>query len=106
MTEGEGKNTWRLDRYSPCPEAGRYLAFLASIGYQLSAIEQAVASGIPYTGDTPPGDPLPADSGDAGGPASTAHPTPDGEDVAGDADPASPDSGPQDTGRSAEQAAA
>ena len=61
MTEGEGKNTWRPDRYSPCPrnEAGRYLAFLASLGYQLSDIEQAVANGISYTGDTPPGDSLP-----------------------------------------------
>ena len=55
MTEGEGKNTWRTDRYSPCPrrEAGAYLAFLASIGYQLSAIEQALADDTPYTGDRP-----------------------------------------------------
>ena len=56
-TEGEGKNTWRTDRYSPCPrrEAAAYLAFLASIGYQLSVIEQAVAHQVPYTGETPPG---------------------------------------------------
>ena len=55
MTEGEGKNTWRTDRYCPCPrrEAGAYLAFLASIGYQLSAIEQALADDVPYTGDSP-----------------------------------------------------
>jgi ParB family chromosome partitioning protein len=61
MTEGEGKNTWRPDRYSPCPrqEAGRYLAFLASIGYQLADIEQAVADSMPYTGDTSPDEPLP-----------------------------------------------
>jgi ParB family chromosome partitioning protein len=61
MTEGEGKNTWRTDRYSPCPrpEAGRYLAFLASIGYQLADIEQAVAGNVPYAGDTPPDEPLP-----------------------------------------------
>ena len=54
MTDGEGRNTWRTDRYSPCPraDAGTYLAFLASLGYQLSAIEQAVADGTPYTGDT------------------------------------------------------
>ena len=47
--------TWRTDRYSPCPrkDAGRYLAFLASLGYQPSAIEQAVADGVPYTGDDP-----------------------------------------------------
>jgi ParB family transcriptional regulator, chromosome partitioning protein len=55
MSDAEGRNTWRTDRYSPCPrrEAGTYLAFLASAGYQLSAIEQAVADGTPYTGDTP-----------------------------------------------------
>jgi ParB family chromosome partitioning protein len=56
MTEGEGKNTWRTDRYAPCPrrEAGRYLAFLASIGYELTVIEQTLADDTPYTGDTPP----------------------------------------------------
>ena len=61
MTEGEGKNTWRTDRYSPCPrrEAGRYFAFLASIGYQLADIEQAVADSVPYAGDAPPDEPLP-----------------------------------------------
>jgi ParB family chromosome partitioning protein len=60
MTEGEGKNTWRPDRYSPCPrnEAGRYLAFLASLGYQLSDIEQAVGDCVPYFGETPPIDSL------------------------------------------------
>ncbi len=57
MTEGEGRNTWRTDRYSPCPrrDAGHYLTFLASAGYQLAAIEQALADDIPYTGDTPAG---------------------------------------------------
>ena len=51
------RSPWRADRYSPCPrpDAGRYLAFLASIGYQLSVIERAVADGVPYTGDTPAG---------------------------------------------------
>ena len=60
MTDGEGKNTWRTDRYSPCPRlaAGHYLTFLASLGYQLSDIEQAVADGNAYAGDTPPGDPI------------------------------------------------
>jgi ParB family transcriptional regulator, chromosome partitioning protein len=60
MTEGEGKNTWRADRYSPCPrqEAGRYFAFMASVGYQLSDIEQAVANGEPYAGDAQLGDSL------------------------------------------------
>ena len=61
MTEGEGKNTWRTNRYSPCPrrEAGYYLAFLASIGYQLSNIERAVTDSVPYTGAAPAGEPLP-----------------------------------------------
>jgi ParB family chromosome partitioning protein len=55
MTEGEGRNTWRTDRYSPCPraDAGRYLAFLSDVGYQLSAIEQAVVDGVPWTGEVP-----------------------------------------------------
>jgi len=56
MTEGLGRATWRTDHtYSPCPrtEAGQYLSFLASLGYQLAPIEKAVADGIPYTGDKP-----------------------------------------------------
>jgi len=58
MTDAEGRNTWRTDRYSPCPRAAAssYLTFLAAIGYHLSGIEQAVADGIPYTGDIPDGD--------------------------------------------------
>ena len=58
MSDGEGRNTWRTDRYSPCPrtEAAGYLRFLASIGYPLSGIEQAVADLTPYTGDAPAGD--------------------------------------------------
>ena len=60
MTDGEGRNTWRTDRYSPCPrtEAASYLKFLASIGYQLSSIEQAVADLTSYTGEVLPGDPI------------------------------------------------
>ena len=56
MTEGLGRATWRTDStYSPCPraEAGHYLSFLASLGYHLTPIEQAVADGLPYTGDDP-----------------------------------------------------
>jgi hypothetical protein len=108
MTEGEGKNTWRLDRYSPCPrpEAGRYLAFLASIGYELSNIEQAIADGTPYTGDAPPGDPLAADDAHVGEPESGGQPAADGQNEIGDADPATPGSPPEETGSSAEQAAA
>jgi ParB family chromosome partitioning protein len=61
MTEGEGKSTWRTDRYSPCPrqEAGCYLAFLASIGYQLADIERAVVDGVHYAGNVPSTDSLP-----------------------------------------------
>ena len=53
MTDAEGRNTWRTDRYSPCPraDAAAYLTFLASLGYKMSAIEQAVADGRAYTGD-------------------------------------------------------
>ncbi len=60
MSDGEGKNTWRADRYSPCPreQAAGYLRVLASIGYQMSAIEQAVADLAAYTGETPAGDPI------------------------------------------------
>jgi ParB family transcriptional regulator, chromosome partitioning protein len=56
MSEGEGRNTWRTDRYSPCPyaQAAAYLMLLAGLGYQLSVIEQAVASQQPYTGEIPP----------------------------------------------------
>ncbi|MGA2830197.1 MAG: ParB N-terminal domain-containing protein [Streptosporangiaceae bacterium] len=63
MTDGDGRNTWRTDRYSPCPraEAASYLKFLADLGYQLAGIEQAVVSQRPYTGETPPGDPLASD---------------------------------------------
>jgi ParB family chromosome partitioning protein len=56
MSEGEGRNTWRTDRYSPCPygQAGAYLMLLAGLGYQLSVIEQAVTDQQPYTGEVPP----------------------------------------------------
>jgi ParB family chromosome partitioning protein len=110
MSDGEGRNTWRLDRYSPCPrdEAGRYLAFLGTLGYQLSDVEQAVADGAAYTGASP-AESLPAD-GDPASPAAepdpAGEPVPDGQDVTVDADPGDPDSQPEDTGGSTEQAAA
>ncbi len=93
MTQNEGRNTWRTDRYSPCPrtQAGEYLAFLASIGHQLSPIEQAVADGIAWTGDTPAGD-LPS-TGD--GPAGESHLDPAGDPDAIDGDPASQDGQPE-----------
>jgi hypothetical protein len=83
MTEGEGKNTWRTDRYAPCPrrEAGCYLSFLASSGYQLTAIEQALADDVPYTGDTPAGP-------DLTDPATTA-----GDSDVPEGDDATPDNG-------------
>jgi ParB family chromosome partitioning protein len=85
MTEGEGKNTWRTDRYSPCPrrEAAAYLAFLASVGYQLSLIEQALVDDTPYTGDTALTDPA---SGNPRPERRDAGPVPNGSDVAGSAD--------------------
>jgi ParB family transcriptional regulator, chromosome partitioning protein len=83
MSDGEGRNTWRTDRYSPCPrpEAAAYLRFLASVGYQLSGIEQAVADLVPYTGDAPPGAAV------LGGP-----------DQGGPQGPHGPGNGPEDTG--------
>jgi hypothetical protein len=55
LTGNDGNYTWRPDRHSSCPyeEAGRYFTFLASLGYQLSAIEEAVTAGEPYAGETP-----------------------------------------------------
>jgi ParB family chromosome partitioning protein len=72
MTNGEGRNTWRTDRYAPCPlrDAGAYLTFLASVGYELSTIEQALADGTPYTGEPPDGPVLDV---------SSSEPAPDGE---------------------------
>ena len=101
MTEGEGRNTWRTDRYSPCPrtQAGGYLAFLASVGYQLTPIEQAVADGTPWTGDTPAAEPLAGDS-DPAGPASG--PDPAGEPDSADATPASADIEPGSDGQPGE----
>ena len=57
--EGDRRNTWRTDRWAPCSrkDAGRWLAFLASLGYELSAIEQAVAQGVPYEGEDTTGEP-------------------------------------------------
>jgi len=76
------RSTWRADRYSPCPrpDAGRYLAFLASIGYHLSVIERAVADGVPYTGDVP-AEPIHGDLSAVAG-VSLADDDPPGEDTA------------------------
>jgi ParB family transcriptional regulator, chromosome partitioning protein len=59
MDGDQGRFTWRTDRrYTQCPrdDAGAYFRFLASAGYELSPIEQAVADGVPYTGDQPADD--------------------------------------------------
>ena len=79
------RSTWRADRYSPCPrpDAGRYLAFLASIGYHLTVIEQAVADGVPYTGDTP-AEPIPGDPDDTPGESEAADEGRDGQNGAGE----------------------
>jgi ParB family chromosome partitioning protein len=92
-------NTWRTERYSPCPrrDAGRYLTFLASVGYQLASIEQALADDVPWAGDTEPGVPLAAAIGaaePAGEPGPDGEAGPDGEDVAGDTDLPAPGSEP------------
>jgi len=101
MTDAEGRNTWRTDRYSPCPRAAAagYLTFLASIGYQLSAIEQAVADGTPYTGDSPSASSiLPGDQPDDGNPP--------GQDPGDQDGPAVPDSVPAQDADASGQAAA
>jgi ParB family chromosome partitioning protein len=51
--DGDRRGTWRTDTWAPCSrkDAGRWLTFLASLGYEMSAIEQAVAQGVPYTGE-------------------------------------------------------
>ncbi|MEV6986540.1 ParB/RepB/Spo0J family partition protein [Sphaerisporangium sp. NPDC051017] len=57
--DGERRNTWREDKYSPCTreDAGAWLRFIADIGakhgYEPSPIEKAVADGVPYRGDNP-----------------------------------------------------
>jgi hypothetical protein len=94
-------NTWRTDRYAPCPrpDASRYLTFLASVGYQLAGIEQALADDAPWTGDTEPGDRLAAGIGvaePAGEPGSAGQADPGGEDAAGDANLPAPGSQPDD----------
>jgi hypothetical protein len=104
MTAGEGKNTWRTDRYSPCPRqhAGHYLTFLAAAGYELSSIEQAVADSTPWTGGIEPAGRLAA----GGDPASSAgEPNVSSEDAGGAADPGTRDSDMDDIASDADQAA-
>jgi ParB family chromosome partitioning protein len=56
LTSDGGKACWRPAAERRLPpvtreDAGAYLALLAGLGYQLSTIEQAMADGIPYTGE-------------------------------------------------------
>jgi ParB family transcriptional regulator, chromosome partitioning protein len=97
------RSTWRADRYSPCPrpDAGRYLAFLASIGYQLTVIEQAVADGVPYTGDTP-AEPIPGDDADIADRTSQDDSAPGASDAA--ADDGRGQNGPDETSRTDDDA--
>jgi ParB family chromosome partitioning protein len=64
---GDQRATWRTDRYAPCPraDAGAWLRLIAQLGYQLSPVEQAVADGVPYLGDTADGN-EPLTAGDPG----------------------------------------
>jgi ParB family transcriptional regulator, chromosome partitioning protein len=100
MDGAEGRKTWRTDqRYTQCDrgEAGFYLRFLASAGYELSPVEEAVAGGFAYTGDRandelPPastrgGDGEVPETGDASADPGDADDGEDGED-AGDTTPA------------------
>jgi ParB family chromosome partitioning protein len=78
LTAPTGKMTWRTDRptdYSSCTrdEAGAYFRFLASTGHELAPIEQAVADGVPYTGEQQEGE-----SGIAVDPAEDGGTSPDG----------------------------
>jgi ParB family chromosome partitioning protein len=95
MGDGDGRNTWRTDRFSPCPrdQAAAYLRLLAGLGYQLSVIEQAVAQDQPYTGEVPPGQTTIGQN---------SEPAEDTEPVAGD--DAQPEAG-QGDGAEAEESA-
>ena len=67
MDGDHGKYTWRTDRrFTQCSRdaAGAYLQFLATAGHELSPIEQAVAEGVPYTGDQPTDSTEPAEPRD------------------------------------------
>jgi ParB family chromosome partitioning protein len=85
LTDGDGRNTWRTGRYSRCPrrDAATYLTFLASLGYQLSAIEHAVAHAAPYTGDEPADDTVSPAVGAPGPDSPGQEPGPDNDGPVG-----------------------
>jgi ParB family chromosome partitioning protein len=95
MSEGEGRHTWRTDRYSPCPrqEAAAYLALLAALGYQLSVIEQAVVGQTAYTGKTPPGQAAIDDTSEPDHPGGTGPETASAGETGTDQDDSTGDSG-------------
>ncbi len=95
MSEGEGRHTWRTDRYSPCPrqEAAAYLTLLAGLGYQLSIIEQAVAGQTVYTGETPPGQAAIDETSDPDSTGGTGPETASAEKTDADQDDSTGDSG-------------
>ena len=67
MDGDAGRATWRTDqRFTQCDrsEAGVYLRFLESTGYELAPVERAVAGGVPYMGDQPEDDPASVDEHD------------------------------------------
>jgi len=98
---GTERDTWRTDRYSPCPrtDAGAWFRFLSELGHQLSPIEQAVADGVPYRGDAPEANEPAAD----GGPAGNLPGIPAQTDT--DDEPAAECPGPEVTGSGGEPAA-
>jgi len=86
MDGDAGRATWRTDqRFTQCDreEAGAYLRFLASVGYELAAIEKAVAGQVPYTCDQP-GDDLAAAGEPAGDVTGAESGEPDPETGAAD----------------------
>jgi len=93
--DGDRRNTWRTDQWAPCSrkDAAAWLKFLAGLGYQMSAIEQAVADGVPYVGETRDESGASADD-DSGQPADAANP--DGESA--DSAPGNGDGPADDTG--------
>ena len=98
---GTERDTWRTDRYSPCPrsDAGAWFRFIADLGHQLSPIEQAVADGVPYRGDTPAANEPAADGSPAGNlPGIPAQ-------IGADDEPVAECPGPEFTGSGGEPAA-
>jgi hypothetical protein len=101
--DGDQRATWRTDRYAPCPraDAGAWLRFTARLGYPLSPVEQALADGAPYLGDSADGN-EPAVAGDPGlddadgDQDDDQRPTAPGSEPGDDAHPEAPGSSAED----------